>query len=199
MSSNHDDFDDLDRLIGSTRASVIAKLDAATDFDAVFADIYARAGRSGSAPGSNTRPAGRSATSDDAGGVDAVCDHIDMLTEVLEAATAHEVRSPVVATLHLSTARRVLLRLRSGLVGRRLARNDAVRLIGNVEHNLREADAVLRTEFGSSLEEELRGRIGELRELGDDISGQLQMLRHKVTRLFDDANDRASLTPAPRS
>lgn len=37
-------FDELDEVILDTKASVIAKLDAATDFDAVLADIYAKAG-----------------------------------------------------------------------------------------------------------------------------------------------------------
>lgn len=199
MSTFRDEFDELDRLVVQTRANVIAKLDAATDFDAVFADIYARAGQPGSMPSNLTRPADPGGQGEDVGGVDAVCDLIDMLTTVLEAAAAHELSSPVAATLHLSTARYALLRLRSGLNGRRLSRSEAMRLIGNVEHNLREADAVLRTELGSSLDDALRGRIGELRELGDDLSGQLQTLRYKVTQLFDDAADRASVTPAPRS
>lgn len=201
MSRSFDEFDELDTLILQTRAGVIAKLDAATDFDAVLTDIYAKAGKA--APtrirGTFTNPADRPGLSEADGDVDGVCGHIDMLNAVLEAAAAHEVSSPVVATMHLATARRSLLRLRGGLSGRRLDRNDALRLIGNVEHNLREADTVLRTEYGLSLDEALHDRVGELRELGGDLTGQIQALRRRIVVLFDDATDPTSLTPIPRS
>jgi hypothetical protein len=200
MSSFSDDFDELDKLIWDTRSSVIAKLDAATDFDAVLADIYRKAnlvetpetlGTTGSVDGG--RPGERR------GGVEGVCDHIDMINTVLEAASMHEVSSPVLGTFYLSTARRSLLRLHNGLGGRWLGKDDALRLIGNVEHNLREADTVLRTEHGQSLNEALHGRIGELMEVGSDISSHIRTLREKVVQLFDDAPDLAVFTPVSRS
>jgi len=197
MSSFSDDFDELDKLILETRASVIAKLDAATDFDAVLADIYGKADRV-EALGTFTDSADGRGPDEERGGVDAVCDHIDMLNAVLEVAATHEVSSPVMGTLYLSTARRSLVQLRRGLHGRRLNKNDALRLIGNVGHNLREADTVLRTEHGLSLDEALHDRIGELMEVGGDIVSQIQILRMKIVQLFDDATDPAVFTPVPR-
>ena len=194
MSSFSDEFDELDKLILETRDSMIAKLDDATDFSAVLADIYAKAGRVETPEnrGVFREPVPGRGPDHERGGLDALCDRIDMLNAVLEAATTREeVCSPVLGTLYLSTARQSLLRLRDGLSGRRLSKNDALRLIGNVEHNLREADAILRTEHGLSLDEALHDRIGELRELGGDIASQIQILREKVARLFDDAADPA--------
>jgi len=74
-----------------------------------------------------------------------------------------------------------------------------LRLVGNAEHNLREADAVLRSEHGLSLDDALRDRIGDLMDLGSDITGQVQALRAKVTRLFDNAAEAAALTPIPQA
>ena len=59
MSTHRDDFDEIDRLILHTRASVIAKLDAATDFGAVLTDIYAKAAKDGT-PEAAGIPTGRS-------------------------------------------------------------------------------------------------------------------------------------------
>lgn len=200
MSSFSDDFDDTDKLIVATRASIIDKLDSATDFDAVFADIYAQAGRIDT-PESLKKPANPpngQMVPERRGGVDAVCDHIDLLNAVLEAAAVHDVRSPALGTIYLSAARRSLRRLRDGLTKHRLSRNDALRLIGNVEHNLSEADAVLRAEHGLSLDEALHDRIGELRDVGNDVTDQIQTLRAAVARLFDEATNIAKLTPTTR-
>jgi hypothetical protein len=200
MSSFSDDFDDVDKLIEATRVSIIAKLDAATDFDAVFADIYAQADRIETPESLNKSgdPLYGQMVDERRGGIDAVCDHIDLLNAVLEAGTVRDAQSPLMGTIYLSTARRSLRRLRDGLTKHRLSRNDALRLIGNVEHNLREADAVLRAEHGLSLDEALHDRIGELRELGKDIAGQIQTLRTAVAQLFDEAPDAAQLAPMPR-
>jgi hypothetical protein len=200
MSSFSDDFDDIDELIVATRTSIIAKLDAATDFDAVFADIYAQAGRieTPESLANSADPVYGHMADEPRGGIDAVCDHIDLLNTVLEAGVVHDASSPFLGTIYLSTARRSLRRLRDGLIKHRLSRNDALRLIGNTEHNLREADVALRAEHGLSLDEALHDRIGELRELGNDIAGQLQTLRHSVAQLFEEATDTAELTPMPR-
>lgn len=197
MSSFSDDFEDIDKLIFATRTSIIAKLDAATDFDAVFADIYAQASRIEN-PESLADPVYGHVANELRGGIDAVCDHIDLLNAVLEGGAVHDARSPFLGTIYLSTARRSLRRLRDGLIKHRLGRNDALRLIGNAEHNLHEADVALRAEHGLSLDEALHDRIGELRELGNDIAGQLQTLRHSVAQLFEEATDTAELAPMPR-
>lgn len=196
MSSFSDDFDDLDQLIMKARASVIAKLDAATDFDAVLADIYARA--QNATTSTSRRPAKHDREADSQhGGLDVVCDHIDMLSAVLEPAIAHEIKSPEIGRMYLSEAQRSLRRLRDGLSKHHLGKGEALRLIDTAEHNIREADVVLRRESGRSLDDALQGRIEELRDLGSDIAGQILTLRGSIGRLFDEATDIAALTPLP--
>jgi hypothetical protein len=199
MSTHRDDFDALDQLITRTRASVIAKLDAATDFSAVLADIYARAAKDGTPEGAAASP-GQSGPRGPQTPLAEACDHIDMLITLLNAAAGPGLKySPLIGAIYLSSAQRSLQRLRSGLARHRAGRREALRLIGNVEHNLREADAVLRSEQGLSLDDALRDRIGDLVDLGSDITGQVRALRGKVTRLFDDAAEAAELTPVPQA
>ncbi|MFB9831008.1 hypothetical protein [Actinoallomurus acaciae] len=197
--STYDEFDELDELILETKASVIAKLNAATDFDAVLADIYAKGGLAESVEsiGAFTDPAGVRDREEMRGGVEAVGDHIDMLQAVLVAAAKSEEKSPLMGTVYLSTARQSLWRLRDGLTTRRLSKTAAMRLVSQVEHNLREIDRILRRQHGLSLDEALHDRIGELMELGGDIADQIRILHEKVVQLFDDAADSAVLTPVP--
>ena len=107
--------------------------------------------------------------------------------------------SPLIGAIYLGSASRSLQRLRRGLARHRVGKDEALRLVGNAEHNLREADAVLRSEQGLSLDDALRDRIGDLMELDSDIAGQVEVLRAKVTRLFDNAAEAAALTPVPQA
>lgn len=199
MSTRRDDFDELDQLILQTRASVIAKIDAATDFNAVLADIYAKAAKDGTPEAAAVSP-GRSRPREPQTALDEVCDQVDMLIMLLKAVSGPGVKgSPLIGAIYLSSTWRSLQRLRSGLARHRIGKGEALRLIQNAEHNLREADAVLRSEHGLSLDDALRDRIGDLMELGSDITGQVQILRAKVARLFDNAAESAALTPVPQT
>jgi hypothetical protein len=199
MSKRHDDVDELDQMILQTRASVISKFDAATDFNAVLADIYARAAKDGTAEAAAVSP-GRSRSREPQTALDDVCDHIDMLIVLLKAASGPGVKdSPLIGALYLSSAWRSLQRLRSGLGRHRVGKGEALRLVRNAEHNLREADTVLRSEQGLSLDDALRDRIGDLMELGSDITGEVQILRVKVVQLFDSAAQFAVLSPVPQA
>jgi hypothetical protein len=199
MSTHRDDFDELDLFVLQARDSVIAKLDAATDFGAVLADIYAKAAKDGTPEAAAAAPT-RSSPHQPQTALDDVCDHIDMLTTLLKAVSGPGVKdSPLIGAIYLSSAWRSLQRLRRDLARHRIGKGEALRLIGNAEHNLREADAALRSEHGLSLDDALRGRIGDLMELGSDITGQVQVLRAKVARLFDNAAEAASLTPVPQA
>ena len=199
MSTHREDFDELDRLIAQTRASVIAKLDAATDFNAVLADIYSKAAKDGTPEAAAASP-GQSGPQEPRTALDDVCDRIDMLIELLEAVSATGVKdSPLMGAIYLGSASRSLQRLRRGLAKHRAGKEEALRLIGNAEHNLQEADAVLRSEQGRSLDDVLRDRIGDLMDLGSDITSQVQVLRAKVTRLFDNAPETAATAPVPHA
>ena len=183
----------------STRASVIAKLDAATDFGAVLTHIYAKAAKDGT-PEAAASSTGRPRPQEPQTALDDVCDHIDMLITLLQAVSAPGVKdSPLIGAIYLGSASRSLQRLRRGLARHRAGKDEALRLVGNAEHNLREANAVLRSEHGLSLDDALRDRIGDLMDLGSDITGQVQALRAKVTRLFDNAAEAAALTPIPQA
>jgi hypothetical protein len=193
MNASHDDFDEIDEVISSARASAIAKLDAATDFDAVLADIYAKAAN---AAASKPRVGPRDSAGEQ-GDAEAVGAQIDMLDAVLTAALDASERSPLMSTTYLTAARVSLRRLGRGLADRRLGKSEALRLIGHIEHNLREADRILRAQYGMSLDDALHRRIGELAELEGDIARHMRTLRQKITGLFDDAADPVALDPVP--
>ena len=154
MSTRHDDIDELDQMILQTRASVISKLDAATNFNAVLADIYAKAAKDGTPEAAAVSPE-RSLPPEPQTALDDVCNHIDMLIMLLKAVSGPGAKdSPLIGGLYLSSAWRSLHRLRSGLATHRVGRGEALRLIRNAEHNLREADTVLRSEQGLSLDDD---------------------------------------------
>lgn len=186
---------ELDRLIKEARAAELARMDAAFDFDAGLADVYDRAGL--------TRPSDRNAKQsapasedDSESAVRAVCDHIEMIDALLAAVTKSD-SGPLLPTSYLKMARQFLLQLRTGLSARRLSAVEAIGLVNSIEHDFREADKTLRRQHGLSLQQALHDRIGELREISTDMTGQTQVLRQNVMRLFDAADDPVPLTPVP--
>jgi hypothetical protein len=199
MSKRYDDIDELDQMILQIRASVISKLDAATDFNAVLADIYAKAAKDGT-PEAAAVPHRQSRPREPQTALDDVCDHIDILIMMLKAVSGPGAKdSPLFGGLYLSSAWRSLQRLRRGLAVHRIGKGEALRLVQNAEHNLREADTVLQSEQGLSLDDALRDRIGDLMELGSDISGEVQILRTQVVQLFDNAAQVTVLSPVPQA
>lgn len=193
MRTNYDDFDEIDQRIMSARSSAIAKMDAATDFNALLSDIYTKAASAALQP--RTNPRRSTEESRDTGSTTA---QIDMLDAVITAALSSSERSPLLGATYLTAARTSLRRLGRELAARRLGKGEALRLIGHIEHNLQEADHVLRAELGLSLGEALHRRIGELAELGQDLEQQMRVLRRRVEQLFEDANEPQVLAPSPR-
>ncbi|MEV4753423.1 hypothetical protein AB0K21_44370 [Streptosporangium sp. NPDC049248] len=194
--------DEFEALLRQAHATQIAELNAGWDFDAGLADVYARAG--GTPPPSTT-----AALSDPVGlelddqhntaeldAVEDVCAHIEMIDALL-AAVSKIGEGPVLHSSYLRMARQYLMQLRLGLAGRRLTAPQAFGLISTVNHDLREADRALRLHHGLSLEQALHERIGELREINTDLSHQMEILDDKVMRLFNEADEPASLTPTP--
>jgi hypothetical protein len=199
MSRDQDDFDDLDELIMRTQASIIAKLDAATDWEAVLTDIYVKAVKDGT-PEAAAASRERHHQNEEQTALDDVTDHIGMLVTLLGAVSGPgEKDSPLIGSIYLGSARRSLERLGGGLAKHRASKGEALRLVRNAEHNLREADAALRSELGRSLDHVLRSRIDDLVELGGDVSDQIQVLYAQVARLFEDIAEPAALTPVPQA
>jgi hypothetical protein len=178
---------EVDAIVETARAEVLTALDRAVDTEAVLAAIYARQGLQA--------PAAQAASPEPSNQLAEVCDRIGLLESVLEVATPPG--SGGLTVLNLMTARRVLFDLRSGLLARRLTRDEALRLLGSAEHNLREARRAGHAPPGPAADIAMRPRLAELRMLTRDLPPQLQAIRTAVVALFDSADDR-SLIPAGR-
>lgn len=205
--NRHDDGDtDLDQWIKSGLDAELVQMDAAFDFEAGLADVYARAGLT--IPGA-AEPRSHEATDPSIdvpqdtmgeGAVQAVVDRIEMLDALLGAVTkSDQDTSPLMGMIYLTTARQYLLQLRVGLTGRRLTQARASQLVDTIEHDLTETDKILRLQQGLSLQDAVHARIGELRDVGGDLIDQVQRLREKVLRLFTDVDEPASRLPVPHN
>jgi hypothetical protein len=204
MNRQRDRRDDtgLDRWIQEALDAELAHRDATFDFQAGLADVHARAGlarpSSTESPSPGATDSGGDVTQGCGGhsAVRAVVEHIEMLDALLGAVTRSEQEiSPQLGVLYLTVARQFLWQLRMGLTGRRLTRARALQLVETIEHDLGETDKILRAQQGLSLHDAVHARIGELRDVGGDLHGQVQWLREKVLRLFADVGprDRRSL------
>lgn len=172
-----------------------ARLDSKFDFDAGLTDIYARAGLTPPDAAADAQTSTAETGSDtEQAAVQAVCDQVDMIAGLLAIITDSD-DVPVLPANYLRMARRFLSELRDGLTMRRLSQFDASKLITNTEHDLREADRVLRHQHGLSLQDAIHDRISELREIGADMTAQMEDLRERVMRLFDEEDTPSPLTP----
>lgn len=177
---------EVDAMLEAARADIIRVLDLALDDEADLARIYAKHGLP--AP-----PPARHGSAE----VEAVCARIAMLETVINETFRSVHRASMLGQMFLGSARRFLAELREGLLARRLAAGDARRLLTSVNHNLRQAEQVLRDQQQAPLDEAVSRRIGELRELTADLSEQMDAVRRDVMRLFDQSDDKA-LVPAGR-
>jgi len=186
--------DEVNRRVAIARADIAAVLAEVLDDDAGLARIYALHGQQAPPSASETAP-DEDDTDDESGQVQVVCDRIAMLETTL-AQAARPGGPSMEAGLYLAAARRFLFELRSGLAGRSLAAEDAFRLLSTVRHDLQQADSTLDGEQRLPLAGPTLARLGELRELTHELSGQLDVLTEQVMRLFGRSEDPA-LVPAP--
>lgn len=178
-------------LVSRARANIDEILKDALDDEAGLARIHALHDQQVPA-----QPTPAASGSDEGGQVQAVCDRIAMLESTL--AQAGRADGPSTrAAMYLGMARQFLFELRSGLAGRDLSADDAFRLLSSVRHDLHEADSTLRREQQLPLGSPVLDRIGELRELTGDVSGQLEALNEQVMRLFGHS-DEPSIVPVPQ-
>jgi hypothetical protein len=194
----------LDQWIRGALDAELVQRDADFDFEAGLADVYARAGlgrpRAADSPSREVTDfrGDVAGSSDGQSAVGVVVEHIEMLDALLGAVTSSEEEfSPQLGVLYLKMVRQFLWQLRVGLTGRRLSRARAVQLVATIEHDLSEADQILRARQGLSLQEAVRIRIGELRDVGGDLNQQVGRLREKVLFLFADVEDPAPRLPIP--
>jgi hypothetical protein len=182
-------------LVARDRAAIAAVLDRELSTQAGLARIYAAHGLP-APPGHEEDAEAAGPVADDGGQLQAVCDQIAMLETTLAHASRPEGPSRQAGML-LSAARRFLYELRSGLAGRTITPADASRLLASVRHDLREADRTLRGELRLPVGPGVLARLGELRDLVGDLTGQLPALDQNVMRLFGHSDDPASV-PIPQ-
>jgi hypothetical protein len=175
-------------------AALDAILDRELDMQAGLARIYAEHGLP--APPSREADGPDSGHADDSGQLQAVCDQIAMLESALTHASGAGGPSRQ-ADMYLSAARRFLYELRTGLAGRTVTEQDAFRLFTSVRHDMHEADRTLREEQRLPVGADVKARLGEMRGLVTDLSGQLPGLEHNVMRLFGHSEAPAAV-PVPQ-
>jgi hypothetical protein len=194
----------LDQWIRGALDAELVQMDADFDFEVGLADVYARAGlarpRAADSPSREATDfrSDVAGSSDGQSAVRVVVEHIEMLDALLGAVTGSEEEfSPQLGVLYLKMVRQFLWQLRVGVTGRRLSRARAIQLVATIEHDLSEADRILRAQQGLSLQEAVRIRIGELRDVGGDLNLQVRRLREKVLSLFAHVEDSAPRSPVP--
>jgi hypothetical protein len=175
-----------DTMIQAARANLAGALGTVLDDDADLARIYARHGQ----------PPPALAAAAAGGQVQAVCDRLGMLEAAL-ATAAEQGSASMFGIAYLKAVRRILFELRTGLLNRRLAEEEALRLLSSARHNLLEAVRILHPQQGPAMTEAVRARMSELHGLASDGTGQLEAMHHEVMRLFDHSGDTA-LIPADR-
>jgi len=182
----HDSFPDLDALIEETMSGILTKIEAAIDPNERYAELVRRAG-------GPTRPAAsRSDDLTDSTALTAVCDQIDGMDHFLREVTRAADADPFPGSTFLEAARQPLRRLRSELAGRTATREQAGQLLRQVEQHITQTDTILHGGLDDQLDQLIPGRIRSSGPIGQ----QLSALKTAIARLYDDAHDTNSLTPA---
>lgn len=189
----------LDAYLESAVSGIIAKLEEGFDPEAGLADIYARCGvtRPATRPdaaGDPDRTSGRQRA--ESARLQEVCDQIDAIRTLLDNVNRSARTAPFGGAAFLEAARPVLIQLRVGLANRTTPKSEAERLIGEVQSYLDRADAVLRSQHSSTLDDTVRERCGEAAEPAITMTGQMQALHEMIARLYADAGHDLSLAPA---
>jgi hypothetical protein len=189
---------ELDEVIDGAMSGILAKLEAGFDPAAGLADIHARCGSSRPArrPGGPVRPAAQVPGAESTGSsrLEEVCDQIDMLTAWLAELIGSAQQTPFAGSSFLELALDNLRQLRAGLASRTTARSEADRLTGEVQHHLRRADQILRSQHAYTLDDITRERSRHA--AGEALTEQVQVMREMVTRLYAAAGHGSSLAPA---
>lgn len=190
---SYDDAE-LDALLDRTMGGIVAKLDAAFDPQSGLAGIYSRVAAGAYPPRTPIEDAGLSPAreSDGSRSLQAVCDQIDTLDFCLSSVGGSTQAEPFAGAAFLEAAHPILMDLRSGLANRVLPRQQAVRLLDDVQYSFDHADQILRSQH-TSLEEVLHTRLrGQIASAGT-FTAQMERLQRNVIRLYDQAGDTASL------
>ncbi|MFD0684591.1 hypothetical protein [Actinomadura fibrosa] len=194
------DYDaELDAILESGMAGILAKLQARLEPQAALADLQNRV--RGQVPPPNQSDQQASSAADEADtsratsqALQAVCDRIDAFDFYLRTV----LRSPddfFAGAAFIANARPALLQLRSGLANRSLTKSQAQRILDEIQQNLDQADRVMRQQ-GSDLDAALRDRARGQTASNGTASAQMHSLHTHVMRLFEGSGHHAALQPS---
>ena len=180
--------DELDRILDAAMSGILAKLEAALDHDAGLADVYARSTRGRPDPS----PAAPGRGSMGSSQLEQACDQIDKLAGWLSDLIESGQQDPFAGSSFLELARDNLTELRAGLAARTMTRPEARRLSGGMHEQLGQADQILRSRNGTTLDHLAESRS---RRAGS-LTGLALAVQDTVIRLYEPAPRDLTLTPA---
>lgn len=186
----------LDSVVDAAMSGILAKLEAALDHDAGLADVRARSAARQPGPSDErpvpAAPAAPGPADSGSSRLEETCDQIDLVADRLAGLIASALRAPFGGASFLELARDSLIMLRVGLASRTLARDEAERLTADARDQLAQADQVLRSRHETTLDQLASQKAGP----GTALTGQVQLLRQMVSRLYEHDGGHLSLQPA---
>ena len=167
---------ELDGVVSTAMSGILAKLEAAFDLAAGLADIYAR--RAASTTGSSR--------------LAAACDQIDLLNDWLANVVRSGQRDPIGGSSYLDLARDNLVQLRAGVASRTMTMHEARQLTRDIHDQLRQADRILRSLHGTTLDQLAGGHPRS----GGTLTEQARAVREMVARLYEPGGHDLAFAPA---
>lgn len=182
--------DKLDHALGTAMSGILAELESAFDPDLGLADIYARSTRS------KPYPARAVPGRDHAGSsrLAETCDQIDALTAWLADLIRSGQREPFGGASFVELARDNLVELRAGLAARIMTGPEAQRLATDIHNQLGQADQILRSQNATTLDH--LAAASSRHQGAGALTGQVQVMRQMITRLYEPDGHDLCLTPA---
>jgi len=194
----------LDELLGTVNEQLLTRLTTGLDLDAGLAAILPDGGGDWtqpqpSEPGSSGASVATDGPAPRATALDLVAALLDGWLATLAPLASPATRPPDgvgASVMSLAAVCRLIAQLHHGLIMRMLDRPSADRLARLVEHNLDEAIRLMSGEQRAARKQRARDQIGDwlaqLREIRQDMDD----LRPRIARLFDDSDQ--TTDPRPR-
>jgi hypothetical protein len=179
----------LSHVIDTAMDGILLKLDAEFDAGAGLADIRARAEAARRVHSSSPAPP---ASATDSSSVAAACHQIELLTDWLTDLVTAGQQSPFAGAAYIELARDRLIELRAELTGRSIDRPEAQRYLSEIQDQLGQADSILRSQLGTTLDHLAASSPGH----DDTLTGQLHATAQTVIRLYAPDGHDQSLVPA---
>lgn len=197
----------LEAVLSAATGNILTALHTAIDLDAGLAALYSGvspvrvSGSSGETRTAASSTGGRISIAFPAaadGELDAVCQLVGGFLLDLEPLADPAGGVPGAIAGSFAAVYRLLEELRTGLLQRSLDRGSADRLVRLAVHNATETRQLLTEERQRTVRPGRRGRIDAWMAASTGIGDAVGVLRPRIRRLFDDAEDTAPHHPAPR-